>query len=269
MVPASTWSKLGLQLARRRRIMIVFGTRPEAIKMAPLILELRQHDWVEPIVVVTGQHRSILDQVLDLFDITPDYDLNISTSGQTLTDVTVKVLAGLSPIIENVRADAVVVQGDTTTALSGALAAFYQRIPVVHMEAGLRTNDRFSPFPEEINRRLTSQIATLHLAATRGACDNLVGEGVDRSAVLITGNTVIDALHWAVARSSPFADGLLSAVDDGNNPVVLVTAHRRESWGSAMANVANPYGDGRASERTASALHYFFGLGDRPDEFHA
>lgn len=221
----------------RKKVMLVFGTRPEAVKMAPLAQALRSVEWCEPIVAVTAQHREMLDQVMELFEVNADYDLNMLTPGQTLTDVTVKALNGLGPIIESVQPDAVVVQGDTTTTFAGALAAFYRQVPVVHMEAGLRTDDPYSPFPEEINRRLTTQLSTLHLAATPTSCANLVRDGVARDKIVITGNTVIDALHWAVDRVPAYDSDVLDRLDATNRKILLVTAHRRESWGEPMRNV--------------------------------
>ena len=227
----------------RKRILLVFGTRPEAVKMAPLIRALAEDGRCEPIVAVTAQHREMLDQVLTLFEITPAYDLNMLAPGQTLTDITVNALVGLGPILESCKPDVVVVQGDTSTTFAGALAAFYRQIPVVHLEAGLRTNDRYSPFPEEINRRLTTQLTTLHLAATATAAANLERENVPTDAIVITGNTVIDALHWAVQHPTDYSDPRLEAIASGNSPVVLVTAHRRESWGEGMRSIGAALAD--------------------------
>lgn len=223
-----------LDPSRVRRVMVVFGTRPEAIKVAPVIAALQRSEQFEPVVAVTAQHREMLDQVLDLFEIVPDFDLNIIKPRQTLTDVTVNALSGLGPLIETEWPDAVVVQGDTTTTFVGALAAFYQQIPVVHMEAGLRTGDRYSPYPEEINRRLTTQLTALHLAPTRSNRDNLLRESVDPASIVVTGNTVIDALLWTVGRHVPYDDPRLEMIDASDKPLLLVTAHRRESWGSGM-----------------------------------
>ena len=217
--------------------MLIFGTRPEAVKMAPLAQAMAKVPWCKPVVAVTAQHREMLDQVMELFELTADYDLNMLTPGQTLTDVTVKALGGLGPILEEVKPDAVVVQGDTTTTFAGALAAFYRQIPVVHMEAGLRTDNPYSPFPEEINRRLATQLATLHLAATPTSCENLLRDGIARDKVLVTGNTVIDALHWAVDRAPSYDSDVLDRIDQSGRQVLLVTAHRRESWGEPMRNI--------------------------------
>lgn len=225
--------------------MVIFGTRPEAIKVAPAILALQASPHFEPIVTVTAQHRSMLDQVLDLFGITPDHDLNVIEPRQTLTKVTVKALEGLSPIIEAEAPDAVLVQGDTTTTFVGGLAAFYQQIPVVHMEAGLRTGMPYSPFPEEINRCLTTHLTSLHLAPTATNKANLLREGIDPASIVVTGNTVIDALLHTVERKVDYGDPALDGLDDDPRKVILVTAHRRESWGEPMKAI------GRAVRRIA------------------
>jgi len=218
----------------RRRVMVIFGTRPEAIKLAPVVLALQQAAAFEPVVAVTGQHREMLDQVLDTFGIVPARDLNIISDRQTLTDVTVRALERLTPAIEEERPDAIIVQGDTTTTFVGALAAFYHRVPVVHVEAGLRTDDRYSPYPEEMNRRLTTQLTSLHLAPTRAAKRNLLREGVEES-IVVTGNTGIDALLWTVAHDAA-DDQALDAIGVDKR-IVLVTAHRRESWGPRLEAV--------------------------------
>ena len=215
--------------------MLVFGTRPEAIKLAPVVLALERSNSFEPVVAVTAQHREMLDQVLATFGIVPARDLNIIKDRQTLTDVTVRALEGLTPVIAEEPPDAVIVQGDTTTTFVGALAAFYHRVPAIHVEAGLRTRDPYSPYPEEINRRLTTQLTSLHLAPTKTAKRNLLSEGVDESRIVVTGNTVIDALLWTVERPTAGEDASLHGIAD--KKVVLVTAHRRESWGPAMEAV--------------------------------
>jgi UDP-N-acetylglucosamine 2-epimerase (non-hydrolysing) len=220
-----------------KRVMVVFGTRPEAIKVAPVIQALARTPWCEPVVAVTAQHRRILDQVLDLFGIRPDHDLHIIQPGQTLTDITVRALHGLAPALLEAEPDLVMVQGDTTTTFAGALAGFYGRVPVAHLEAGLRTGNARSPYPEEMNRRLTSQLASLHLAPTPSARMNLLAEGVKPAAVVVTGNTVIDALHWTVGRQVPFRDPTLAQLDHEPRRLLLVTAHRRESWGAPMAAI--------------------------------
>jgi UDP-N-acetylglucosamine 2-epimerase (non-hydrolysing) len=221
----------------RHRVMAIFGTRPEAIKVAPVVHELNRSSEFEPIVVVTGQHREMLAQVLELFEIEPHYDLDLCAPGQTLTSVTTGALEGLTELLQRERPDAVVVQGDTTTTFAGALAAFYQQIPVVHMEAGLRTGLRYSPFPEEINRCLTTRLASLHLAPTLGNKMNLVAENIDPESILVTGNTVIDALLDVGQRPGGYGDAELADLDADPRRVILVTAHRRESWGEGHAAI--------------------------------
>ena len=220
-----------------RTVMVVYGTRPEAVKMAPVIRALDDAPDLRPSVVVTGQHRSMLDQVNDLFGIRVAHDLDIMGPRQTLEGVTIRALGGLAPLIRAERPDAVLVQGDTTTTLTAALAAFYERVPVVHLEAGLRTGDIASPFPEEMNRRLTSQLAALHLAPTATSRANLEREGVDPARIVVTGNTVIDALLDVVGRDLPYEDTQLAGLDDDDRRVLLVTTHRRESWGEPMRGV--------------------------------
>ena len=182
-----------------KKVLLVFGTRPEAIKMAPLVKECqkRPHE-IEAIVCVTGQHRQMLDQVLNIFEIVPDFDLNIMKQGQDLYDVTSRVLVGMREVLKETRPDVVLVHGDTTTSTAAALAAFYQQIPVGHVEAGLRTHNIYSPWPEEMNRQITGRIATVNFAPTELSCSNLLQEGIYRDSIYITGNTVIDALHWVV-----------------------------------------------------------------------
>jgi UDP-N-acetylglucosamine 2-epimerase (non-hydrolysing) len=235
-------------MASPKRVMVVFGTRPEAIKVAPLIQALAAAPWSRPVVAVTAQHRRILDQVLELFAIRPNYDLDIMRLGQTLTDVTVGALRGLGPVLADADPDLVVAQGDTTTTFAAALASFYRRVPVVHLEAGLRTGDVLSPYPEEMNRRLISQLASLHLAPTPTARANLLAEGIDPSSVVVTGNTVIDALHWTVGRRMPYRDRELAELDADPRPVLLVTAHRRESWGEPMTAIGAALADLARSE---------------------
>lgn len=218
------------------KILAVYGTRPEAIKMAPLIDALDQSPHLEPVVAVTGQHREMLDQVNALFGIRPDHDLNIITPRQGLQEVTSRVLSGMTDVLARERPDAVVVQGDTTTSFAASLAAFYQHVPVIHLEAGLRTGDSQNPFPEEINRRLTAQLASLHLAPTPVSKANLIAEGVNEDRIHVTGNTVIDALRSIVSRGLPSENQDLLKLE--NRRVVLVTAHRRESWGEPMARTA-------------------------------
>lgn len=227
------------------RVMTVYGTRPEAIKVAPVIKALSVAPDFDSITAVTGQHREMLDQVNDLFGITPDYDLDVMSHGQTLGGIFARVLDGLDPILETERPSAVIVQGDTSTSTAAALAAFYQQIPVVHLEAGLRSGDLASPFPEEANRKISSQIAALHLAPTTTSRDNLLAEGVDPSRIVITGNTVIDALLATVARRLPFTDPAVEDAVASGRQLLLVTSHRRENWGDAMVGV------GRAVARLA------------------
>lgn len=218
-------------------ILVIYGTRPEAIKMAPVVAELGRSAHMRPIVAVTGQHREMLDQVNGMFGIVPHFDLDIITPGQTLEDITTKALTGLAEVIRSVSPDIVLVQGDTTTCFVAALAAFYAKASVVHLEAGLRTAQRYNPFPEEINRRLTSQLADLHLAPTARARANLVHDGIDARAIHVTGNTVIDALLHVAAQDHPVRDPRLSAIR--GRRMVLVTTHRRESWGAPMVRTAN------------------------------
>ena len=219
------------------KVMTVFGTRPEAIKMAPLVKALQAAPDMEAIVTVTGQHREMLDQVMDLFDIKPDYDLNIMSQGQTLYDVTTKSLMGLKSVLEEAKPDVVLVHGDTTTTFAGALAAFYQEIPVGHVEAGLRTGNIYSPFPEEANRKLTGAIATYHFAPTASSEANLKKENVKEDHLYVTGNTVIDALDTTVKKNYTFADSALNDLDYDHKRIVLVTTHRRENLGEPMRHV--------------------------------
>ncbi|RXR27164.1 UDP-N-acetylglucosamine 2-epimerase (non-hydrolyzing) [Oerskovia turbata] len=225
--------------------MTVYGTRPEAIKVAPVIKALEDSDDFESVTVVTGQHREMLDQVNELFGIVPDHDLNIMSHGQTLAQIFARVMDGLDPILEKEEPAAVIVQGDTSTSTAAALAAFYRRIPVIHLEAGLRSGDISSPFPEEANRRITTQIAALHLAPTETSRANLLAEGVDDSTIVVTGNTVIDALLMAASKRVPFTDPALEALAASGRKILLLTTHRRENWGSAMQGI------GRALARIA------------------
>ncbi len=224
------------------KILIVFGTRPEAIKMAPLCLELGRHPGLETRVCVTGQHRQMLDQVLDVFGLKPDFDLNLMRSGQDLTDITSSVLQGMRSVFARWRPDWVLVHGDTTTTLAASLAAYYARIRVAHVEAGLRTHDRYAPWPEEINRRATATIASQHFAPTPRAEANLVAEGVPREDILVTGNTVIDALLDARRRIQDDPrlmaqlDAQLSFLDPSRK-LILVTAHRRENFGARFLDI--------------------------------
>lgn len=219
------------------KVMTIFGTRPEAIKMAPVVKALEAADDMESIVTVTAQHREMLDQVLHLFSITPDYDLNIMSQGQTLYDVTCKALLGLQGVLKEAKPDVVLVHGDTTTTFVGALAAFYEGIPVGHVEAGLRTGNIYSPFPEEMNRKLTGAIGTYHFAPTSTSESNLLKENINPSHLYVTGNTVIDALQTTVQTDYTFKEELLNQIDYIYNKVILVTTHRRENLGDPMRNV--------------------------------
>ena len=223
---------------KKIKLMTVFGTRPEAIKMCPLVLEMQKYpDFIEPIVAVTAQHREMLDQVLQLFAIKPDYDLNIMTAGQTLYDVTGRALAGLKDVLAEAQPDMVLVHGDTTTTFVGALASFYAQIPVGHVEAGLRTGNKFSPYPEEMNRKLTGAIADIHFAHTSTSKNNLLKENIDPAAIVVTGNTVIDALQTTVKADYRFTDSGLQKALAGGKRLILVTTHRRENLGEPMRHV--------------------------------
>lgn len=223
---------------KKIKLMTVFGTRPEAIKMCPLVLEMQKYpDFIEPIVAVTAQHREMLDQVLQLFAIKPDYDLNIMTAGQTLYDVTGRALAGLKDVLAEAQPDMVLVHGDTTTTFVGALASFYAQIPVGHVEAGLRTGNKFSPYPEEMNRKLTGAIADIHFAPTSTSKNNLLKENIDPASIVVTGNTVIDALQTTVKADYRFTDSGLQKALAGGKRLILVTTHRRENLGEPMRHV--------------------------------
>lgn len=221
------------------KVMTVFGTRPEAIKMAPLVLELKKHENIETVVCLTAQHREMLDMVMDLFDIKADYDLNIMQQRQTLAGITTKALVGLEEVIAKEKPDVVLVHGDTTTTFAGALAAFYNKIKVGHVEAGLRTYDKYSPFPEEMNRKITTSIAEFHFAPTVANKENLLKEMIDESKIYITGNTVIDAIKYTVKDDFKFRQENINLVDFANRKVVLVTAHRRENLGQPLVNICN------------------------------
>ncbi|MGL5514883.1 MAG: non-hydrolyzing UDP-N-acetylglucosamine 2-epimerase, partial [Sporomusa sp.] len=222
----------------RIKVMTVFGTRPEAIKMAPVVLELAKHpEAITSVVAVTAQHREMLDQVLNLFNITPSYDLDIMSQGQTLFDITCRAMQGLSQVLVQEKPDIVLVHGDTTTTFAGAMAAFYHQIAVGHVEAGLRTGDKFSPFPEEMNRKLTGSLADIHFTPTATAKQNLLQENVGRQAIVVTGNTVIDALMATVDARYRFTDPLLQRIDYVNRKVILVTTHRRENLGEPMRHI--------------------------------
>ena len=234
-----------------KKVLLVFGTRPEAIKMAPLVKKFQEDSEFQTIVCVTAQHREMLDQVLDIFDIKPDYDLNIMKQGQDLYDITSRVLLGLRDVLNETNPDVVLVHGDTTTSTAAALAAFYKQIPVAHVEAGLRTNNIYSPWPEEMNRRITGRIATYHLAPTELSRQNLLKENVDNQNIIITGNTVIDALLWVVNKiksDANLAETLqiniknngydIDRIED-KRKLVLITGHRRENFGEGFRNICN------------------------------
>lgn len=226
------------------KVLIVFGTRPEAIKMCPLVLAMQKDPRVDPVVCVTGQHREMLDQVLDIFNIKPDFDLNIMKPGQDLTDVTVSILSGLKDVISQVKPDAIFVHGDTATTFATSVAAYYHKVPVGHVEAGLRTGDIYSPWPEEGNRKLTGTIAKYHFAPTEWSQQNLLNEGVSPSDITVTGNTVIDALLW-VAKKIDSDDKLHAKIEaqlpalDPQKRMVLVTGHRRENFGASFDNICH------------------------------
>ncbi len=220
------------------KVMTVFGTRPEAIKMAPLVKEIEKREELESIVAVTAQHRQMLDQVLEIFDIKPDYDLNIMKDRQTLTDITLRATKGLCDVIMDAKPDIVLVHGDTSTTFAGALAAFYNQVAVGHVEAGLRTYDKYSPFPEEMNRQLTGKIADMHFAPTVNNKNNLLKEAISESDIYITGNTVIDALKTTVKEDYKFATERINQVDFSKK-VIVVTAHRRENLGEPLENICS------------------------------
>jgi UDP-N-acetylglucosamine 2-epimerase (non-hydrolysing) len=223
---------------KKLKVMTVFGTRPEAIKMCPVVLEMYKYpDYIQPIVAVTAQHREMLDQVLGLFSIVPDYDLNIMTTGQTLYDVTGRALEGLHHVLETAKPDIVLVHGDTTTTFVGALASFYMQIPVGHVEAGLRTGDKYSPFPEEMNRKLTGSIADFHFAPTQISKNNLLKENISTKKIFVTGNTVIDALNTTVKENFVFSDSRIQKAVTSGNKLILMTTHRRENLGEPMRHV--------------------------------
>jgi UDP-N-acetylglucosamine 2-epimerase (non-hydrolysing) len=225
-------------------VMTIFGTRPEAIKMAPILLELGRHSNISSCVVVTAQHRSMLDQVLNVFNIQPDHDLDIMQPGQSLTDITLRALESLDRIISLEKPDMVLVQGDTTTAFIGGLAAFYHQIPVGHVEAGLRTRDKYNPYPEEINRHFLGVLADLCFAPTSTARQALLAEGVPEERILVTGNTVIDALLMALDQEHEFTVPALRKIDFGlPYKTLLVTAHRRESHGAPLENICHDLRD--------------------------
>lgn len=219
------------------KVMSIFGTRPEAIKMAPVVKALERADGIESIVCVTAQHREMLDQVLALYDIKPDQDLDIMKSGQSLSEITARVLLGLEQVMKADRPDLILVHGDTSTTFSASLAAFYNGIKVGHVEAGLRSYDKLSPFPEEMNRSLVGRIADLHFAPTQGNYDNLISEHIQKESIVITGNTVIDALHEVIEEDYTFELDRLNAIDYKHKKVIFMTSHRRENLGEPMEHI--------------------------------
>ncbi len=216
------------------KVMSIFGTRPEAIKMAPLVKELEKRDEIESIVCVTAQHREMLDQVLETFKIEPDYDLNIMKQGQTLTDITTRALSGLENVIKDCKPDIVLVHGDTTTTFAGALASFYNNVPIGHVEAGLRTYDKYSPFPEEMNRQMVDRLTDMYFAPTEVSKENLLKENIDEDKIYVTGNTAIDAMSTTVDKN--YSNKELDWVND-NERMILLTAHRRENLGEPMRHI--------------------------------
>ena len=229
----------GDKIMKKVKVMSVFGTRPEAIKMAPLAIELENNENIDSVVCVTAQHREMLDQVMDLFEITPQYDLDIMKTRQSLIGITTRVLEGLDEVIKIVEPDIVLVHGDTSTSFVAALAAFYNQVMVGHVEAGLRTYDKYSPFPEEMNRNLTGRIADMHFSPTVSNAENLIKENISTDNIYITGNTVIDAMKTTVKEDYVFEDEVLNSIDFKNRRVILVTAHRRENLGKPLENICN------------------------------
>lgn len=222
----------------KKKVLVVFGTRPEAIKMCPLIIELKKQKNINCVVCLTGQHKEMLTQVMETFRIKEDYNLNIMKKKQTITDITIDVLDKLGNVMDEVIPDIVLVHGDTTTSFAAALAAFYKKIPVGHVEAGLRTGNKYSPYPEEMNRCLTSKIATYHFAPTTQNAQNLEQEGIVQG-IYITGNTVIDSFKYTVNDNYLFENDVLKQIDYDYNKVILMTAHRRENLGESLANIFN------------------------------
>lgn len=227
----------------KKKLCFIFGTRPEAIKLAPAILLARDDDRFDTRVVVTGQHRQMLDQMLAFFDITPDHDLNVMQPNQTLASLTARVITGVDALLQSDKPDWVLVQGDTTTVWAAAISAFFNQVPVAHVEAGLRTNNKYQPFPEEINRRLAGQVADIHFPPTKWAQDNLLRESIPADRIHVTGNTVIDALHWTIRRNHETPPAVTKSIvawmnqHIGDRRMVLITGHRRESFGEGFRNI--------------------------------
>ena len=223
--------------------MTIFGTRPEATKMSPLIKELEKQENIESIVCITAQHRQMLDQVLEMFEIKADYDLDIMTGTQTLTDITTKVLTGLQEVLEKAKPDIVLVHGDTSTTFAASLASFYAKIAVAHVEAGLRTFERYEPFPEEMNRKLTTAIAEMHFAPTKLAKENLLKENVIQETIFVTGNTAVDCVRHTVKENFVFKNEILNEIDYQNEKIIVMTAHRRENIGEPLTNICEAIND--------------------------
>lgn len=228
---------------KKIKVMTVFGTRPEGIKMAPIIKEIEKREEIDSVICITAQHREMLDQVLNLFEIKPDYDLNIFKPGQSLTEITTKALQGLEEVIKKEKPDVLLVQGDTSTVFSGALAAFYQGVKIGHVEAGLRSGNIYSPYPEEANRMLTGIVTDFHFAPTQRNKDNLLRENYSEEKIFITGNTVIDALQYAIKDDYKFENQLLNNLDYKDKRIILLTSHRRENIGEPMENIFNAVND--------------------------
>jgi len=226
----------------KKKCLFVFGTRPEAIKMAPVVHRFLQDKQMDTRVCVTAQHREMLDQVLDFFDIQPDYDLDLMQKGQSLFGLSARILTSLQPVLEDFKPDVVFVHGDTTTTMIGSMAAFYAGAKVGHVEAGLRTHDKYAPFPEEINRQITGRIADYNFAPTAKAKENLLQENVDAQSISVTGNTVIDALYWGMKKLKDYEDDEIQNLKnslDFNKKIILVTGHRRENFGDGFINIRN------------------------------
>lgn len=228
---------------KKIKTITVFGTRPEGIKMAPIIKAMEKRPEIENTICITAQHREMLDQVLNLFEIEPDYDLNIFKAGQSLTEITMRALEGLEKVILEVKPDILLVQGDTSTVFSGALAAFYQKIKIGHVEAGLRSGNMYSPYPEEANRKLTGILTDFHFAPTEANRQNLLREDYPEEKIFITGNTVIDALQYAIKEDYKFEQAVLNGMDYENKKVILLTSHRRENLGKPMENIFSAVND--------------------------
>ena len=239
---------------KKIKVLSVFGTRPEGIKMAPLVKALEADERFESIVCVTAQHREMLDSVMEIFKIKPQYDLNIMSHGQTIIDISNKVLKGVDEVIKDCNPDIVLVHGDTSTTLNGALAAFYNKVTVGHVEAGLRSFDNYSPFPEEMNRKLTGSITEMHFSPTENNKKNLLNEGIKEEKIFITGNTVIDALKSVIKEDYKFEDNTLNNIDFKNKKVILLTTHRRENWGKPMEDIFSAMTDLLEASKEAEVI---------------